>query len=62
MTGRLNPAVEMMLMAAGAVRVLAKPFNQNEMAFHIAAALNRRYLNTGGDAASTSASTAAEIV
>lgn len=47
MTGRLNPAVEMKLMAAGAVRVLAKPFNQNDMAFHIAAALKRQYRNTG---------------
>jgi len=46
MTGRLNPTVKIMLMAAGAVHVLAKPFNQNNLAFHITAALQRQYRNT----------------
>ena len=46
MTGRLNPAMKMMLMAAGAVHVLAKPFNQSDIAFHIAAALQRQHRNT----------------
>jgi FixJ family two-component response regulator len=41
MTARPNRAVEGMLMDAGAVHILSKPFPQNEMALCIALALQR---------------------
>ena len=61
MTARLDRAVETMLMKAGAVHVLAKPFHQNDMAFHIAAALQRSCRNEGGPASDSTARAAAEV-
>ena len=50
MTARPDRAVETMLMKAGAVHVLAKPFHQKDMAFHIATALQRQRRNVGSRA------------
>src|SRR5262249_39661646 len=64
MTGRLSPAMKMMLMAAGAVHVLPKPFSQNDMAFHIASALrrgDRNSVSAGGFAATNRARAVAEV-